>query len=130
MVCLIPNNNINVFERTDKEWKIITDFISYLNKKIKIPILSNDDLIDMNLFSGFSLSSNKTNIISLMIDKSIDNGILEDYIKLWNENNFSSSSFPVHNIFQFYEFSKDCGGFYILQINTIHDNHFFSKIYG
>lgn len=119
MVCLVPNNNINVFERTDKEWKIIKDFIAYLNKKIDIPILSNNDLIDIDLFSGFSLSSNKTNLISLIIDKSIDNGILENYKKLWNENNFSLSSFPIHNIFQFNEFSRDCGGFHILQRDTI-----------
>ena len=114
MVCLVPNNNINVFERTDKEWKIIKDYISYLNKMIDIPILSIDDLIDMDLFFGFSLSSNKTNLISLIIDKSIHNGILENYKKLWNENNFSLSSFPIHNIFQFNEFSRDCGGFQIL----------------
>ena len=114
MVCLIPNNNINVFERTDKEWKIIKEYVSYLNKVIDIPILSDDDLINMDIFSGFSLSSKKTNIISLMVDKSIDNGILEDYIKFWNENNFSLSSFPVRDIFKFYEFSRDCGGFQIV----------------
>jgi len=113
MVCLIPNNNINVFERTDKEWKIIKEYVSYLNKVIDIPILSDDDLINMDIFSGFSLSSKKTNIISLMVDKSIDNGILEDYTKFWNENNFSLSSFPVRDIFQFYKFSRDCGGFQI-----------------
>lgn len=113
MVCLVPNNNINVFERTDKEWKIIKDYISYLNKMIDIPILSINDLIDMDLFFGFSLSSNKTNLISLIIDKSIHNGILENYKKLWNENNFSLSSFPVRDIFKFYEFSRDCGGFQI-----------------
>lgn len=114
MVCLIPNNNINVFERTDKEWKIIKEYVSYLNKIIDIPIFSESDLIDMDTFSGFSLSSKKTNIISLMVDKSIDNGILEDYTKFWNENNFSLSSFPVRDIFQFYEFSRDCGGFQII----------------
>ena len=114
MVCLIPNNNIKVFERTDKEWKIIKEYVSYLNKVIDIPILSDDDLINMDIFSGFSLSSKKTNIISLMVDKSIDNGILEDYIKFWNENNFSLSSFPVRDIFKFYEFSRDCGGFQIV----------------
>lgn len=113
MVCLIPNNNINVFERTDKEWKIIKEYVSYLNKLIDIPILSDDDLIDMDIFSGFSLSSKKTNIISLMVDKSIDNGILEDYTKFWNESNFSLSSFPVRDIFKFFEFSRDCGGFQI-----------------
>jgi hypothetical protein len=114
MVCLIPNNNINVFETTDKEWKIIKDFISYLNKIIlDIPILTDNDLIDMDYFSGFLLSSKKTNVISLMVDNSIDNGILEDYKKLWKENNFSFSSFPVRDIFKFYEFSRDCGGFQI-----------------
>lgn len=93
MIQFYPYNNTNVFEISDQEWIIIRDFLKYLNKMETVPILSEENLMDMECFDGYALSSYKVNSISEMICKSIQNKTFENY--RYKYNNYDDLRFPV-----------------------------------
>lgn len=118
MIQLVPNVSNNNFERTDNEWKVIKDFLEYLNNEEEEPLLSHDDFIDMDIYDCFLLSSRKTRYLSDLIIESLTNKKLEEYVKIFDQNYDYLYSFPTHDIFKFYRFSKDSEGFYCKRIIT------------
>lgn len=118
MIQLVPTVSNNSFKRTENEWKVIKDFLEYLNHQEEEPLLTRNDFIDMDIFDCFSLSSKRTTYLSDLIVESSYNGKLEEYIKIFDQNYNYSYSFPIHDIFEFYHFSRDSDGFYCKRIIT------------
>lgn len=116
MIQLVPTFFTNNFERTDKEWKVLKDFLEYLNNQEEEPLLSSADFIDMDIFDCFSLSSKKATYLSDLIVESLYNGKLDEYIQLFDQNYDYLYSFPTHDIFEFCKFSRDSNGFYCKRI--------------
>jgi hypothetical protein len=115
MIQFYPNINTDVFEISDQEWIIIRDFLKYLNKMEIVPIISEENLMDMECFDGYALSSYKVNSISDMICKSIQNKTFENY--RYKYNNYDDLRFPVlfpeDVILKFLDFLRMSNGFYI-----------------
>jgi hypothetical protein len=118
MIQLVPTVSTNNFERTENEWKVIKDFLEYLNNQDEEPLLFDDDFIDMDIFDCFSLSSKKATYLSDLILESFYNGELEEYIKIFDQNYDYLYSFPTHDMLEFQKFSRYSDGFYCKRILT------------
>lgn len=118
MIQLVPTVSTNSFKRTENEWKIIKDFLKYLNSQEEEPLLTHDNFIDMDIFDCFSFSSKKAIYMSELIVKSLDNGRLQEYIEIFNKNCDYLYSFPIHELFKFCNFSRYSNGFYCKRIIT------------
>ena len=84
MIALHPNNNLKDFIIADSEWTIIIDYLKYLNKMEIIPVLTDDNVKDLETFNGYSFSSKKVKELTDMIYSSIMNKKIEEYRYIYN----------------------------------------------
>lgn len=115
MITLHPNNNIKEYIIPDHEWTIIKDYLKYLNKMEIIPVLTDNNIKDLEIFDKYSFSSKKVKELTDMIYSSLANKRIEEYRYIYN--NYEDLRFPVtfpeDTIYNFFDFLVISNGFYI-----------------
>ena len=115
MITLHPNSNMKDYKITDNEWTIILDYLEYLNNMEIIPVLTDDNFIDIKSFDGFSFSSKRVKEISDMIYSSIVNKKIEEFGHIYND--YNELSFPnlcqEQIIYNFFDFLVISNGFHV-----------------
>ena len=59
MITLHPNNNIKEYIIPDHEWTIIKDYLKYLNKMEIIPVLTDNNIKDLEILINIHLVQKK-----------------------------------------------------------------------
>lgn len=118
MITLHPNNYIKEYIISEEQWTIFLDYIKYLNNMEIIPVLTDNNFMDIEKYDGYSFSSNKVQEISEMISNSIQNKRIEEYKYQYNDYDDLRfpTSFPEYEIYNFLDFLSISGGFYISKI--------------
>lgn len=115
MIRFIPTKNNDNFDMNSEDWDIIWEYIQYLNKKLIVPVLQEENFIEAGLYQDYSFSSKKTNEIYELLEGSIQDGTLSEYKKKY-DNDLDVDNyvlFPSHKLIDFVDFCENSGGFQV-----------------
>lgn len=73
MIYFASNKHEKTFPLEDNVWENVKNFIFFFDDKENCPVFNENDWLDMDLYDGYLLSSNRTKYISYLIEKSLSN---------------------------------------------------------
>lgn len=71
MIHFVSNNHNETFTLKQHVWETVKNFIFFFDKRESCPVFNECDWLDMDLYDGYLLSSDRTRYISYLIEKSL-----------------------------------------------------------
>lgn len=73
MIYFVSNNHNETFYLKESVWEIIKNFIFFFDDRESCPVFHEYVWLDIDLYDGYLLSSNRTKYMSYLIEKSLSN---------------------------------------------------------